>query len=112
MLGVEDPDAPAPASGIDLTELLSQFGTKQPSPEQMAEEVASLRAHVLPVLEELEPTWYEEGAATSWSTRVARSATTGHVEGARRSSRSTPPPAPTSTGSSTPSSRAGSPPTS
>ena len=40
----------------------------------------------------------------------------GHVqrrrgsEGRRRSSRSTPPPAPTSTGSSTPSSRAGSPP--
>jgi hypothetical protein len=61
LLGVEDPDAPAPASGIDLTELLSPFDTEQPSPEQMAEEVASLRAYVLPVLEELEPTWYEEG---------------------------------------------------
>ena len=61
LLGVEDPDAPAPDSGIDLGELLSQFLTKQPSPEQMAEEVASLREHVLPVLEELEPTWYEEG---------------------------------------------------
>jgi hypothetical protein len=61
LLGVEDADAPAPASGIDLTELLSPFDTEQPSPEQMAEEVASLRAYVLPVLEELEPTWYEEG---------------------------------------------------
>lgn len=61
LLGVEDPDALAPASGIDLGELLSQFVIKQPSAEQMAEEVASLRAYVLPVLEELEPTWYEEG---------------------------------------------------
>jgi hypothetical protein len=61
LLGVEDPDAPAPASGIDLTELLSSFDTDQPSPQQMAEEVASLREFVLPVLEGLEPTWYEEG---------------------------------------------------
>jgi hypothetical protein len=61
MLGVEDPDAPAPASGIDLGELLSQF-TGQPSPEQMTAEVASLREHVLPGLEELKPTWYEEGS--------------------------------------------------
>ncbi len=61
LLGVADPDAPAPAAGFDLSELLSPFITQQPSPERMAEEVASLQALVLPVLEELEPTWYEDG---------------------------------------------------
>lgn len=61
-LGVEDPDAPAPARpGFDLSELLEAFFTRQPSPETMANEVAKLRTRVLPVLEEVRPTWYEEG---------------------------------------------------
>ncbi|MGH3476987.1 MAG: hypothetical protein ACRDQD_09130 [Nocardioidaceae bacterium] len=62
VLGVEDPDAPAPAPGLDLGELLGLFNSKQPSPETMAEEVASLQTHVLPVLEEIQPTWYEEAS--------------------------------------------------
>ncbi len=61
VLGVEDPDAPAPAQpGFDLDELLGLFNSEPPSPEKMAEDVASLQTHVLPVLEELQPTWYEE----------------------------------------------------
>ena len=61
-LGVEDPDAPAPAAGFDLGELrewLAQFSSEPPSPETMAEDVAGLREHVLPVLEDVRPTWYE-----------------------------------------------------
>jgi hypothetical protein len=64
VLGVEDPDAPAPAAGFDLSELrdwFAQFSTDPPSPETMAEEVAGLQEHALPVLEELRPTWYEAG---------------------------------------------------
>lgn len=62
LVGIEDPDAPAPAAGIDLGELLSPFfGTGQPSPEEMAAEVASLGEYVLPVLKDLQPTWYEKG---------------------------------------------------
>ena len=61
VLGLEDPDAPAPAVGLDLSELLSAFVTDPPSREQMAQEVASLNAYVMPVLEELQPTWYEKG---------------------------------------------------
>jgi hypothetical protein len=64
-LGVEDTGepAPAPAAGGGLGGLLDgllderRYG--EPSPETMAEEVASLQTHVLPVLEELKPTWYE-----------------------------------------------------
>ena len=48
VLGVEDPDAPAPAAGIDLGELLGPFTSEPPSPETMAEEVASLRATSCP----------------------------------------------------------------
>jgi hypothetical protein len=62
VLGLEDPAAPAPAPGIDLSELLGLFTFGQPSPETMAREVASLQTHVLPVLDQLKPTWYEESA--------------------------------------------------
>ena len=61
-LGVEDPDAPAPAAGFDLGELrewLAQFSSEPPSSETMAEEVAGLQEHFLPVLEDIRPTWYE-----------------------------------------------------
>jgi hypothetical protein len=61
-LGVGDPDAPTPAAGFDLGELrdwLAQFSTEPPSPETMAEEAAGLQEHVLPVLEDIRPTWYE-----------------------------------------------------
>jgi hypothetical protein len=60
-LGVVDPDTPAPAAGFDLSELLGHFVTRPPSAEQMATDVANLGAYVLPVLEELQPTWYEDG---------------------------------------------------
>jgi hypothetical protein len=61
-LGVEDPDAPAPARpGFDLDELLALFNPRPPSPETMADEVAGLRSHVLPVLEQTRATWYEDG---------------------------------------------------
>ncbi|MEO3857109.1 hypothetical protein [Acrocarpospora sp. B8E8] len=65
VLGLEDPAAPATARpGFDLGELLGlfdgMFNSGQPSPERMAEEVANLQTHVLPVLREIRPTWYEE----------------------------------------------------
>jgi hypothetical protein len=61
-LGLEDPAAPAPPPpGLDLSELLGNFAG-QPSPETMAKEVERLQTHVLPVLEQLRPTWYEESA--------------------------------------------------
>jgi len=63
VLGVENSDTPAPAPGIDLGELLAHFQFGQPSPERMAEEVANLQSHVLPVLEDIRPTWYEEGGS-------------------------------------------------
>jgi hypothetical protein len=59
VLGIDAPDTAAPRPGIDLGEL---FGPNQPSPERMAEEVANLESHVLPVLEHLRPTWYEKSA--------------------------------------------------
>jgi hypothetical protein len=62
VLGVEVPDGPAPAPGIDLSELLDNFAPRPPSAGKMAEEVANLQRHVLPVLEELRPTWYEESS--------------------------------------------------
>ncbi|GAA1017705.1 hypothetical protein Aple_024620 [Acrocarpospora pleiomorpha] len=61
VLGLEDPAAPAPARpGFDLSELLGLFTSEPPSPETMAEEVASLQTHVLPVLKDIQPTWYEQ----------------------------------------------------
>jgi hypothetical protein len=74
VLGIEAPDAPAPAAGFvldaptqtepgfNLGDLLSLFSSEPPAPKTMAEEVASLQADVLPVLEEIQPTWYEEEA--------------------------------------------------
>jgi len=59
VLGVEDLDGPAPAPGIDLDELFAHFRFGPPSPETMAAEVAALERDVVPVLEELRPTWYE-----------------------------------------------------
>lgn len=60
VLGVVDPDTPAPAPGIDLEELLASFGVEPPSPEKMAAEVQSLQTHVFPVLDDLQATWYED----------------------------------------------------
>jgi hypothetical protein len=58
-LGAEDPGEPAPAAGSGLGGPLGKFDA-EPSPEKMAEEVASLQTHVLPVLKELKATWYLE----------------------------------------------------
>jgi hypothetical protein len=63
VLGVEDADRPAPAPGIDLGELFALFSSDPPAPGTMAEEVASLQRHVMPVLRELRPTWYENESA-------------------------------------------------
>jgi hypothetical protein len=63
VLGVQDPDAPAPEPGIDLGELLWHFNLgPPPSATTMAAEVAGLQRHAVPVLEELRPTWYEKSA--------------------------------------------------
>jgi hypothetical protein len=63
-LGVQDVDAPAPAPGIDLGELLRLFTSEQPPPQTLAAEVAGLQSHVLPVVAELRPTWYEKSECT------------------------------------------------
>jgi hypothetical protein len=72
MLGVEQPDAPALARpGLDQDGVVDQDGlfglfgvlSSEPSRETMAKEVVRLQAHVVPVLEELHPTWYEVAAA-------------------------------------------------
>ena len=62
VLGVGDPAGPARAPGIDLGELFAHLDFGQPSPERMAEEVANLQRYVLPVLEEIRPTWYEHSS--------------------------------------------------
>jgi hypothetical protein len=59
VLGVSDPDAPAPAPGVDLGELFSHFRFGPPKSDTKAVETAALERDVLPVLEELRPTWYE-----------------------------------------------------
>ena len=58
VLGVQDPDRPAPAPGVDLDELFAHFRFGPPSPETMAREVAALRRDVVPVVEELRPVRY------------------------------------------------------
>lgn len=58
-LGLQDPSTP-PWPIVDLDELLGTFVTRPPSPATMAREVASLQQHVLPVVEQLRATWYED----------------------------------------------------
>ncbi|GIH28675.1 hypothetical protein Aph01nite_69850 [Acrocarpospora phusangensis] len=61
LLGFENATATPPAPpGLDLSELFNLFNTEPPSPETMAREVAGLQTHVLPVLKEIQPTWYED----------------------------------------------------
>lgn len=62
VLGLQIPDGPAPVPGINVDELVAHVGSQPPTPAKMAQEVTSLQTHVLPVLEELQATWYEVGA--------------------------------------------------
>jgi hypothetical protein len=62
VFGVEVADSPGPAPGIDLGELFALFRADPPAPETMEREVASLQTHVLPLIEEIQATWYEESA--------------------------------------------------
>ena len=62
VLGLDTADGPAPAPGVDLGELLARLRKGPPSSAQMAEDVANLQRYVVPLLEELRPTWYEDQA--------------------------------------------------